>query len=176
MEAFGAGNLKVSRSISATDLSMSAGVHTRNDENRLDRQALFGVAQAFSLWRFQSNADRGQAPASQGAHASPYLAAEARRRVDTASLSPRSTTAVFRATARVSKRIRVFSFRPRVSKRVPQRFTRADRLPKRSRDRQGANAKLRKHETGGSNSAQALRSRDWPVIFDEADPFGTVTV
>ncbi len=53
----------------------------------------------------------------------------------------------------------MFSFRPRVSKRVP----------KRSRDRQGANAKLRKHETGGSNSAQALRIRGWPVIFDGAD-------
>ncbi len=54
----------------------------------IDRQALFGVAQAFSLWRFQSNADRGRAPVSQGAHSSPYLATEARRRVDTASLSP----------------------------------------------------------------------------------------
>ncbi len=45
---------------------------------------------------FQSKADRGQAPVSvpQGAHASPYLAIEARRRVDLSDPVPRSTTAV----------------------------------------------------------------------------------
>ncbi len=62
---------------------------------------------------------------------------------------------IFRATARVSKRIRVFSFRPRVSKRVL-----GPAVTVRERTQ-----KLRKHETGGSNSAQALKSRDWPVIY-----------
>ncbi|MGA7410992.1 MAG: hypothetical protein WBW33_10935, partial [Bryobacteraceae bacterium] len=36
----------------------------------------------------KTDADRGQAPVSQGAHTSPYRVTEARRRVDTASLSP----------------------------------------------------------------------------------------
>ncbi|MGA7408940.1 MAG: hypothetical protein WBW33_00550 [Bryobacteraceae bacterium] len=36
----------------------------------------------------KTDADRGQAPVSQGAHRSPYRVTEARRRVDTASLSP----------------------------------------------------------------------------------------
>ena len=36
-----------------------------------------------------TGADPGQAPVSQGAHASPYLVPETRRRVDTASLFPR---------------------------------------------------------------------------------------
>ncbi len=62
-------------------------------KTNVDRQAFppwhaLASQQGLQPVGFQSKADRGQAPVSQGARSSPNLVREARHRVDTASLSP----------------------------------------------------------------------------------------
>ncbi len=124
---------------------------------------------------FQGKADRGQAPVYQGAHASPFpppkpLAAWTQR------ACPQIDHSCFQSNR--ARKASGFGCSPfnRASASPPSKGDFRRSACKRSRDRQGANAKPRKHETGGSNSGQALRIRRWTVIFDGADSFGAATV